>query len=154
MKLAKALKVKNRLVGELNQLKMELQRENSRRNDNPSKVDCKTLYIEIETKRDDLISLKAAICSANAGSSNKEAGIYQKIDKMSELKSFINFLAGLPKREGEELTLIGANREKLTYQWTAFINQERADAITKELQLEINRLQDEVDEYNAVTDVK
>jgi hypothetical protein len=154
MKLAKALKVKNRLVGELNQLKVELQRENSRRNDNPSKVDCKSLYAEIEAKRDSLIALKAAICSANAGSPNKDAGIYQKIDKMSELKSFINFLAGLPKREGEELTLIGANREKLTYQWTAFINQERADALTKELQLEVNKLQDDVDEYNAVTEVK
>ena len=154
MKLAKALKVKNRLVGELNQLKTELQRENSRRDDNPSKVDCKSLYDDIETKRDNLIALKASICSANAGSPNKDAGIYQKIDEMSELKSFINFLAGLPKREGEELTLIGVNREKLTYQWTAFINQEKADALTKELQLKINKLQDEIDEYNAVTEVK
>ena len=61
MKLAKALKVKNRLVGELNQLKVELQRENSRRSDNPSKIDCKSLYDAIIIKRDSLISLKSAI---------------------------------------------------------------------------------------------
>jgi len=153
MKLTKALKFKNRLVGEINKLEEVLQRENSRRNDNPSKVDCKEVYTQIVSKVNDLINLKSAICAANAGAA-VGGGIYGKIEETKELKSFINFLNGLPKREGEELTLIGANREKLSYQWTAFLNQEKVDVEVLVTQEKINKLQDEVDEYNAVTDVK
>ena len=144
MKLTKALKLKNRLVGEINQLQQVLQRENSRRNDNPSKVNCQEVYNQLASKRNELINLKSAICRVNAGNIVKDGGIYGKIAMMTEMKSYINFLNTLPKREGEELTLIGSNREKLSYQWTAFINQEKADQYIQVTQAEINTLQDEV----------
>jgi hypothetical protein len=38
MKIHKALKVKNRLIGEVNKLREIVRRENSRRNDDPSTV--------------------------------------------------------------------------------------------------------------------
>ena len=146
MKLTKALKLKNQLVGEINALKEIFKRENSRRNDNPSKIDCSKVFIELTDKREQLIKLKASISKANVD-------IYDKINRMAELKDYINFLNGLPKREGEELTLIGLNREKLMYNWTAYLNQEEVDKLVNSLKEDINALQDAVDNYNAVKDI-
>lgn len=146
MNISKALKVKNRLIGEVNRLQQILSRENSRRNDNPSEVNAEeTANLLIET-RQKLISLKGAIGEASAPLS-------KKLSFLTEQKAAINFYNSLPTREGEELTLVGANREKLAYQWTAYLNRESVDSIVKELQNSINETQDQIDDFNARTQV-
>ncbi len=146
MNISKALKVKNRLIGEVNRLQEILKRENSRRNDNPSEVNVEeTANLLIET-RQKLISLKGAIGEASAPLS-------EKLSFLTEQKAAINFYNSLPTREGEELTLVGANREKLAYQWTAFYNRENLDRLIKGIQLNINETQDQIDDFNARTQV-
>lgn len=142
MNISKALKVKNRLIGEVNRLQEILKRENSRRSDNPSEVNVEeTANLLIETRRK-LISLKGAIGEASAPLS-------EKLSFLTEQKAAINFYNSLPTREGEELTLVGANREKLAYQWTAYLNRESVDSLVKELQNSINETQDQIDDFNA-----
>lgn len=145
MKLHSALKLKNRLAGELNRLVTILQRENSRRNDNLSKIDCAEVEKNIVETREKLISVKSAICVANIG-------IYPTLARMEELKSYITQLNNLNCREGEEVHVTYA-KENLTYNWTCYINQEKKDILVQKYQLEIDALQDKVDEYNAGTDV-
>ena len=146
MKISKALKVKNRLAGEVAALKDIFKRENSRRNDNPSKVSPEEVLNSLTAKRKELIVLKGKISIASAG-------IAQSLSNLAELKLQKNFLAGLPTREGEEVSFVGRDQEKLVYTWTAFLNREALDDLLAAIQDQINNLQDEVDTFNASTDI-
>jgi hypothetical protein len=144
MNLAQALKQKNRLAGELVRLQKILQRENARRSDNPSKTDRAAIWESIERASDELGKLKALIARANVP-------IYPQIERMAELKSRIAFIENLEKREGEEISYFGPNNEKILYKWESFLNSERSDDLISQIQKQINALQDEVDTFNAIT---
>jgi hypothetical protein len=144
MTLSQALKQKNRLAGEIARQQVILQRENSRRNDSVSTVDRKGVLDKIHELSEQLGVLKAQIANANVG-------IYSALERMAELKSLIAFFQGLPKREGEEITFVGRDDEKLVYTWNSLVNQADCDTYVSELQNKINTLQDQVDAYNATT---
>ena len=147
MNLAQALKQKNRLAGELVRQQQILSRENARRSDNVSKVDRKAVYNKITELSAQLGELKGKITQANVG-------IYPAIERMAEFKAHIAFLQGLTKQEGKEVTFIGRDQEKMEYTWDSFINQQDCDQRVTELQAKINALQDQVDAYNATTEIK
>jgi len=149
MKLATALNKKNQLIGELNQLWNIFCRENSRREDNTSKIDAQAIYDKWKTKKKELIELKSAITRTNIG-------LYPVLAEMEELKSEIAALSTLSIKEGPEITFVFANNERqnVIYQWTAAINNEKRDKILERLQTRINELQEYVTTYNANTDVK
>ena len=121
-------------------------RENSRRNDNISKVDCGEVFNQIGVTRTKLVALKSAIVEASVG-------VSLQLAKLSEIKTYINWLSGLPVREGEEKVAFGSAREPQTYNWTATINRENLDSLLNNLQGDANSLQDEIDEFNAKTQV-
>jgi hypothetical protein len=146
MKLSQALKIKNRLAGEIAQQQQILQRENARRNDSVSTVDRSAVYTRILELSKDLGDLKAKIAKANIG-------VYANLERMAEMKGHVAFLTGLQKREGEEVQFIGRDQEKLVYKWDSFINQTACDEKVAALQKQIGALQDAVDTYNATTDV-
>jgi hypothetical protein len=146
MNLAQALKQKNRLAGEINRQQTVLQRENARRSDSVSKVDRQAVLDTIYKLSAELGELKAKIAKANVG-------IYHAIERMAEYKSLISFFQGLNKQEGEEVSFVGRDNEKLTYKWESLVNQENCDARVADLQTKINALQDEVDTYNATTQI-
>jgi hypothetical protein len=147
MNLAQALKTKNRLAGELNRLQGILRRENARRNDSVSTVDCSKVWEDMVKTSKELGEIKAKICRANID-------IYPKLERMAESKSSIAFLGTLPIREGEEVaeTYVSGVVPR-TYQWISFITRETADAIALDLQKQIEALQDEIDRYNATTEI-
>ena len=147
MKLSQALKAKNRLAGELVRQQQILQRENARRSDSKSQVDCEKVWQEILRLSDELGQLKGRITKANVG-------IYPALERMAELKARIGFVQSLPKRNDEEVQYVGRTEEKVSYQWSSFIDQEKADMLVASLQDQINDLQDEVDAYNATTEVE
>lgn len=146
MNLAQALKQKNRLAGEIARLQVILQRENSRRSDNVSTVDRQAVLNRILELSEQLGALKTRIALANVG-------IYSYLERMAELKSLIGFLQGLDKREGEEVNFVGRDQEKLVYTWNSLVNQVNCDERVAKLQEQINALQDQVDTYNATTQV-
>ena len=147
MNLAQALKQKNRLAGEIARFQQILQRENSRRNDNVSKVNRQEILDTIIKLSKELGYLKAAIAKANVG-------IYSAIERMAEYKSLISFYQSLPKREGQEIAFVGRDQEKLVYTWDSLITQEKCDSAVLELQTVINDLQDQIDAYNATTQIE
>lgn len=146
MNLAQALKKKNRLAGEIVRQQQILQRENARRNDSVSKVNRQEILDKIQSLSTELGDLKGKISSANIG-------IYSALERMAELKSFIGFLQLLPKREGEEVSFVGRDQEKLVYTWDSLITQTDCDNRVALLQEKINGLQDQVDAYNATTTI-
>lgn len=143
---AKALKVKNRLVGELTKLQEIARRENSRRDDNPSKVDVGEVFAQIAEARSKLVALKAAIVQASAPAA-------EELARLAEVKAFLNWLPALPVREGEEKESIGYSKEVITRNWTALYNRGAVDKWVAELQEEANALQDKIDDFNAQTQV-
>lgn len=146
MNLAQALKQKNRLAGELVRQQQILQRENSRRSDSVSTVDREVVWTKIQNLSEELGILKGKITTANIG-------IYPVLERMAELKSRISFVQTLDKREGEEISFVGRDQEKLTYKWDSTINQTRCDELIAKLQTDINVLQDQVDLFNHQTEI-
>ena len=146
MNISKALKEKNRLVGQLNKLKVIIQRENSRRNDNVSQVDFEKTIKEFNSTQDKLVELKTAIAIATAP-------ISEKLIQMAELKATIEFYKTIPIREGEEIVSIGYKGDSKEYTWKSFINQQKVDEAISFFEKLINTLQDQIDEYNAITQI-
>lgn len=146
MNLAQALKKKNRLAGEIVRQQQILQRENARRSDSVSKVNRQEVLDKIHSLSTELGDLKGKISTANVG-------IYTALERMAELKAFIGFLQSLPKREGEEISFVGRDQEKLVYTWDSLITQADCDGRVATLQEKINGLQDQVDSYNATTTI-
>ena len=146
MNLAQALKQKNRLAGEIVRYQQILQRENARRSDSVSKVNRQEVFEKIVKLSDELGELKGKITMANVQ-------IYPKLERMAEFKSLIAFLQGLPKTEGQEVSFIGRDQEKMVYTWDSFINQENCDKQVAKLQEKINNLQDEIDQFNSDTNI-
>lgn len=147
MKLAKALKEKNRLAGEINRLKGLIARENSRNVKSSSTVDVAALWLAMVEATDKLIALKTAIFKANAG-------IYQKIVRMAELKGRATWINGLNTNNEKTEQLYGVNGQIIVTEFKAYLTREGVDKMSKELQDEIAKLQDELDEYNATVNVE
>lgn len=140
IKLHTALKVKNRLAGEVARLQSILARENARRNDNTSKIVCADISIQLDAARKKLLSVKTEIAKANVP-------IYAALAELEETKAQIAFYSTLPVREGYEI--IPTPTGSLDYTWTSYLNREKLDNLVAELQKRANDLQDEIDAYNA-----
>lgn len=145
MNIAKALKVKNRLIGKIAKQKEVIHKENSRRNDNTSTVNVLTEYNECVKSINELIDLKTKLSIASIP-------VFGKIVQLQELKVLINFLKGLPTRDGVEKVAYGSSHVE-NYVWVADINSMTRDEEIKKIENIINILQDEIDEFNAITSV-
>lgn len=145
--LAKALKLKNRKVTEINRIKEVLKRENSRLTTSTSTVKCPELYASLKDATNSLIALKAAIATANVG-------IYSRLAQMEECKDRITFIRELNTVEGDvKHPRYMPNEAAEKDVFVAFINNERRDSEIAALEARIGELQDEVDEFNATTKI-
>jgi hypothetical protein len=149
VKLFKALKIKNRLASELQKEKSIAQRENSWDTSRPSVLDHDKVWNNIDCLTEKLIAVKTAIAKANIG-------IYHNIETMSELKGQISELRALDVKRGAYKESSGGWGDKTTVErhFQCYLGQGRVDEITSSLQSRIDSLQDEIDEYNATTDVE
>lgn len=148
MNLAQALKQKNRLVGEANRLLQIFSRENSRKDNTLSKVKPDEIWEQYLKIINELIEIKTKITIANIN-------IYPSIVRMEELKARIGVILNLNKTEGE----IAESYDRVTgkeikVNFSAFINQDKADELIQQIQVEINELQDKIDSYNATTQIQ
>lgn len=146
MKLAKALKVKNSLINEINTLKAILVRENSRESTSTSNVNRADIWEKILSKTDELIALKAKIATANIG-------IYKFLAQMEEAKSQIEYVKTIPVTDGTFEKANGYGKEPTKIVYSAYIKQADVDYFISSLQKKIESLQDDIDSYNATTEI-
>lgn len=149
--LPKALKVKNRIAGELARVRELIRRDNSKDvTDASEEVLNKFIQMQNQllaqeaTLIDQLILIKTLVAKANVG-------IYEKISRMNELKSQIAFIRTLPTRMGtfDESAVYGGLPLRKIYH--AVVNQNLIDGANKDFQRMIDQLQDEIDDFNAST---
>lgn len=145
MKIHKALKVKNRLVGSINALREVARRENSRRDDSTSTVNMGQVLSALAAESAKLVRLKTAIALATAPISGL-------LVQLAEAKDSSNFFNTLPTRSGTELVSLGREVTK-TYTWVAHVGREDLDKIQSICRDEVANLQDKIDDFNAKTDV-
>lgn len=141
MKLAKALKLKNQLAGELTELKALLANQNVRSSKQKFDYDNHELLARLRAKMDELVKVKAAIGAANAE-------VYDKIFRLAELKGLVTSLRGLDTKAG--LVHEPHVYQPATYdvEYVAQIGKVEQDKIIAELNAEIQSLQDALDEFN------
>ncbi len=146
MKLHKALKLRKKLVGEIAQLKSQIQSKNSYLigSLNPEKYNVPKLYKELMEKIDQLTSLKFVINEANRE-------IQSKIYALAEYKALIVFWNSVPVAEGIQES--GRFGSETLREYAVQIDEETKNAYVKEYQEMVDALQEEIDVYNYTTDI-
>ena len=156
MSIARALKERKRIIGEMNTIRSRINANNmvqltSKVNEDGTcipptqddfnakrKLDPEKLMEEWYSLRQKLISIKAKLHAANNG-------VIEKLIMLSEFKAELSILESMPGYTN--------TKEFYTEKFMKFINVKFDDAyITSkmdELRKQINELQDEIDEYNA-----
>ena len=145
MKLAKALKQKNKLAGEVAQLKELLTQQNSRSTKQKFDYNNQEVLTNLRAKIDELVATKAAIGAANAE-------VYPKIFRLAELKGLVTVLKGLSTKEGVYAESLGY-AQSVEVEYVAQIKKAEADRLVEELEKEIQELQDALDEFNFTRSV-
>jgi len=145
MNISKALKTKNRLAGELARARTIFARENSHRENEVQQSNPAELLKAVDDAQESLIKIKTAIAVASAP-------ISEKLVRMGELKGRIAWLNGLTIREGVHRDRFAGDKADVEH-WVSHLKTVDRDKEVEALQKAINDLQDEVDEFNAVTKI-
>lgn len=146
MKLQKALKLKNTLVGEINSLQQLIRQKNSftEGSVNVEAFDTRKMYEELLQKIEKLVNLKILINDANEE-------IQAKIYQMSEYKSLISFWQSLPVVSGVITNNSYAGASSINY-IAQFNELEKLEKI-KEYQKLVDSLQEDIDTHNFLTEI-
>lgn len=144
MNVAQALKKKARLLKEINDKWTIIRSNNSIISGNPRKFDIRKELEEVSKLVDELVELKAKIHLANSK-------VYSKIFLMSELKTTLRNVEGIPTTEGTVDNGRFGSTSNILYE-VDFDEISKRNLI-KKLSEEIDGLQDELDYHNATTQI-
>jgi hypothetical protein len=141
MKLAKALKLKNQLAGEVAQLKELLAKQNVRSSKQKFDYDNREVLAQLRAKLDELVRVKTELARANLDA-------YERIFRLAELKGLITTLKALDTKNGifHEGGRFGEPAYEVEY--VAQLNKVTLDASVAGLEKETQALQDALDEFN------
>jgi len=144
MNIKQALKKKNVLVNEIKQEFVKANTYNSVEVGNKRAYSSRTALQSYLDKTNELIALKTAIHIANAP-------VYDKIFRLSELKSVVKYLNALNCQEGKEQNRYGTVEPRILEVEMDIVER---DTMVKAFEAEIDKLQDELDFHNATTELK
>ncbi|HTV42037.1 MAG TPA: hypothetical protein VMF08_15785 [Candidatus Sulfotelmatobacter sp.] len=146
MKIAKALKLKNQLAGDVAQLKDLLNKQNVRSAKQKFDYDNREVLARLRAKLDELIKVKAALAAANTE-------VYEKIFRLAELKGLVATLTSMETKTGVfyEGGRFGEAAHEVEY--IAQLGKVDVDKLVAELKTEIQAIQDALDEFNFTRSV-
>jgi hypothetical protein len=146
MKLSKALKVKNKLAGEIALAQRLINESNVTEGDNKSPHNVVELYGTLIEKQAALARLKGQIAVANGP-------IAYDIALMAELKARIAFLRSVPVKDGRFFSGGGYRQEPTPIDYHSALKADEIERNIASLSQQIEALQDKVDEFNATTSI-
>jgi hypothetical protein len=144
MKIVKAMKRIARIKGEIKELKKRISTCLSTISENEFEEDFTSLNVMLTNKVNEVILLKAAVMKANV-TGNK----FRTVLELGELKSKMDFLKELDPK-------IGIHQNRYSESKTAYKSQitvTQRNQMLEECQTQINNLTDDLDEFNAKTDI-
>lgn len=145
MNIRQALKEKNKLVKEIQDLYGRISQYNSVEVGGQRPYSSKQLMEIVNQKSNELIELKTKIHLANAP-------VYDKIFRLSELKSTITRIKNLDCTEGVSNDYYSRNRENPPVK-TAEISIVERDEMVKHMEEQIETIQDILDTHNQNTQI-
>lgn len=144
MNIKQALKLKNKLIKLISENTRLLQQYNTIEVGNSRPYSPTELLVEISKTTDELVELKSKIHRANVP-------MFEKIFEMSELKSTIKAVQKLECTEGK------SNRDRYRMEselvLTSEISLVNRNEFIKKIEERIEQLQDEMDVFNATTEI-
>lgn len=144
MKLSRALKQKNRIAKQIGLIKERIMENNSTYVDNEFTYKMTDLLKEYDELTNSLVELKAAIQLANIK-------IFHLIYTKSELQAKMQMLRSLDTRAGlQESRAYGSSD---LHRFKVQLDKPSRDREIADLQERINKIQDEIDIFNAVTTI-
>jgi hypothetical protein len=145
MTIKQALKLKNKLVKEITEAMGKVQTYNSAEVGNTKPYSSKESLDEVTNLTNRLVELKTKIHQANLP-------VYGKIFRMSELKSLASKIKSVDCTEGTANDYY-SRRSDVVIVKSAEISILDRDAMVKNMELEIEKIQDELDTHNALTQI-
>jgi len=145
MKIVRAMKEASRIKGEIKEIKKRVSKCLNILEGNEITEKFDDLMKLLEEKTGKLISLKTGIMAANT-----EGDMFKVIVRLGELKSHMDFLRELEPKKGSQLDGYRDTAVRYESQWS---DGEKNRAI-QTTQNEINKLTDQLDEFNSSTDIK
>tara|TARA_B110000503_G_C7162208_1_gene420162 strand:- start:2103 stop:2531 length:429 start_codon:yes stop_codon:yes gene_type:complete len=142
MNVKQALKAKNKLVGEIKECYRILQTQNSIEEGNPRRYSVKKKLEDIAELTDELVQLKTRLHRANAS-------VYDKIFQMAEIKGIIKELKKMDVSEGKQSERYGSVVSIKEVE----MNVIERDAIIKQYEEHVEKLQNELDIHNSNTNI-
>ncbi len=143
MTVKQALKEKNSLLKRINDNMQKIQAYNSIDESNKRPYSTSELLSQVRDLTDELIDLKTKVHQANAP-------VYDKIFRLSELKSLVKRINTIDCSEGKVSERYSRTEPTIK---TSEISVVDRDTIVKDLEEQIERLQDELDVHNATTHI-
>ncbi|MGX1928007.1 DIP1984 family protein [Flagellimonas sp. 2504JD4-2] len=146
MNIIQALKEKNKLVKKTLELQNRITTYNCVIEGNPRAYDPKDELVELDKTIEELIKIKTKISRANKS-------VQEKIYRLSELKTKINFLKVIPTTEGKAPSGKGYYAQSEMHVWVSSIKAKERDKHILELEKEIDIIQKELDDHNYNTTI-
>lgn len=154
MNISKALKLKNRLAGEITRLKGIVVANNSLLSVNHTDYDVKNIFeVEIQQRVRDLVTVKTVIACSN-GTSDYDAKLedyasspFWAIFMMAELKGLIQTLNSIDTKHGYVVNQYEPTAPSVEY--VATYTPKDIDRMVMQYQSDIDQLQDYLDTHNV-----
>ena len=151
MNISKALKEKNRIVGEMNRLLAQVVKLNSYRttaadDPNPNNTTVMANFDSYLGLQESLIDLKAKIQQASAP-------IAELLVEIAEKKALLVAIGQIPAPLEKSVESSRYEGGVTTFYSRNAITENKISEMHTEIQARINQLQDSIDEFNAVTKV-
>ena len=157
MKISKALKMKNRLAGDIAILKQRITENNVTVVGHDVEFDVSELYGKLLKTTESLVVVKTAIAISNGGSVVKPSSIHNtnafRIYEMAEIKGIIEMLRGLDTKHGkfnEGIRYVAG--EPIVTEYRACFTKPVVDGMVAGLTDKLEVIQDAIDAFNATTD--
>jgi hypothetical protein len=143
--LAQALKIKNRQVKKVNEIKRKIQSQNRHADKVAPAYDVEKLWSQLQRESEKLVLIKSAISAANMK-------IQPEIYRIAELRGLVAFMQALDKTEGPVAQGRFGQGEAIVMK--AEIGESAASKHVEKLEKRIDELQDSIDEFNAKSRVE
>jgi len=140
--LAKALKVKNQLAGEIKELEVLISNINSYKEGSASRFDSNALMADLQDKMLKLIAVKIAIQTANVR-------ILPALTNLAETKAYAGWLKSINTTEGLQSEGGGYGTPLKDVLYKVNFDATWVRDKVKEAENQISDLQDQIDTYNA-----
>ena len=144
MNLTKALKHKKKLVKQADEFYSRFYNYNSFEVGTTPSYNPEEMFEGWLKKTDELVSLKAKIHQANIP-------IAEKIFRLGEIKNVISRMRGLDTKEGKVRDRYSVNDNAIEY--TSYVNLVSKDLQIKNYEEELEKLQEEIEAFNAITKI-